>query len=221
MGRTLARKDVVQERNDDSSSAENDRRNRLLDAGLELYSQRRYEEVSAHDIARHAGVSHGLMFHYFGSKRDFYGAVLDRLTEASLAWFETNTIEDPAQWLRAELDFLLDDIADKGELFTAIVHGSLGADVEVGRIIDRHRQNGVDRLTAKLAPDRMSPLLVATLYAFVEMVNVLGVQWLSTGRTIPKSHLRKLIIATLNAQLRTVAATDRKAKFDPERFAEA
>src|SRR5688500_9801794 len=52
------------------------RRAQLLARGLTLFSSRAYDEVSMDDVARAVGISKGLLYHYFPTKRDFYVAVL-------------------------------------------------------------------------------------------------------------------------------------------------
>src|SRR4051794_2922845 len=48
------------------------RRAKLLDLGIELFSRQTYEDMSIDDLAAEAGISKGLLYHYFRSKRDFY-----------------------------------------------------------------------------------------------------------------------------------------------------
>src|SRR5437879_6222914 len=51
------------------------RRAELLRIGMELFSTRAYEEIWVEEIAELAGISRGLLYHYFPTKRDFYVAV--------------------------------------------------------------------------------------------------------------------------------------------------
>ncbi len=44
-----------------------------------LFSERGYDEVSIEDIANAAGVTRGLVHHYFGGRKDVYIALLERL----------------------------------------------------------------------------------------------------------------------------------------------
>src|SRR5687768_6253474 len=53
-----------------------ERRAQLLELGLRLFAERAYDDVSIDDIAEEAGISKGLLYHYFGSKRDFYVATV-------------------------------------------------------------------------------------------------------------------------------------------------
>ena len=51
----------------------------MLDAANDLFAERGYEEVSVEDIARSAGVTRGLVHHYFGGRTEVYIALLERL----------------------------------------------------------------------------------------------------------------------------------------------
>src|SRR3954447_20353749 len=56
---------------------ENDaRRAQLLELAQAAFAARSYDEVSIDDVARAAGVSKGLLYHYFPTKRDLYIAGL-------------------------------------------------------------------------------------------------------------------------------------------------
>src|SRR6478752_10046228 len=51
----------------------------MLDAANDLFAEHGYEEVSVEDIARAAGVTRGLVHHYFGGRTEVYVALLERL----------------------------------------------------------------------------------------------------------------------------------------------
>ncbi|HEU5345204.1 MAG TPA: helix-turn-helix domain-containing protein [Ktedonobacterales bacterium] len=54
------------------------RRNQLIDAALELFSQRGIEATRVSDIAQAAGVAQGLLYHYFPSKDALLAAIIER-----------------------------------------------------------------------------------------------------------------------------------------------
>ena len=56
-----------------------ERREQILDAANELFAERGYEDVLVEDIAKGAGVTRGLVHHYFGGRKDVYIALLERL----------------------------------------------------------------------------------------------------------------------------------------------
>ena len=53
----------------DSRPAKGTLRAKLITVALEHFATRPYDEVTVGEIARAAGVAHGLLFHYFDSKR--------------------------------------------------------------------------------------------------------------------------------------------------------
>ena len=55
------------------------RREQILDAANALFAERSYDEVSIEDIASSAGVTRGLVHHYFGGRKDVYIALLERV----------------------------------------------------------------------------------------------------------------------------------------------
>src|SRR3954465_2523678 len=55
------------------------RRDQILDAANALFAERSFDEVSVEDIASAAGVTRGLVHHYFGGRKQVYIALLERL----------------------------------------------------------------------------------------------------------------------------------------------
>src|SRR3954451_18549874 len=55
------------------------RREQILDAANALLAERAYDEVSIEDIASAAGVTRGLVHHYFGGRNGVYLGLLARL----------------------------------------------------------------------------------------------------------------------------------------------
>jgi AcrR family transcriptional regulator len=47
--------------------------------GAKLFASRSYDELSMAGVAREAGVSKALLYHYFPSKRDYFAAILHLL----------------------------------------------------------------------------------------------------------------------------------------------
>src|SRR3954468_6466388 len=59
-----------------------DRREQLLALGVRLLSTRSLDELSIETLAEEAGISRGLLYHYFGNKQDFHRAVCRRAADA-------------------------------------------------------------------------------------------------------------------------------------------
>ena len=61
-----------------------ERREQLLAVGARLFSESPYDDVWIEQVAEIAGVSRGLLYHYFPTKRDFFAAVVERESERML-----------------------------------------------------------------------------------------------------------------------------------------
>jgi AcrR family transcriptional regulator len=65
------------------------RRQKILDAALQLFSERHYDDIFTDDIARAAGVANGLLFYYFKDKRGLYVAATQRQVDLEMAqWLD-------------------------------------------------------------------------------------------------------------------------------------
>ena len=58
-----------------------DKKEQILSAGMKEFSQKPYKEASTDSITKACGISKGLLFHYFGSKKAFYFFCLERAME--------------------------------------------------------------------------------------------------------------------------------------------
>lgn len=54
-----------------------EKKDTIINAGLEVLSQHPYAHASCDEIASKAGISKGLLFHYFHDKKEFYLYLLD------------------------------------------------------------------------------------------------------------------------------------------------
>ena len=111
-------------------------RQRLVAAAVDLFSAHSYDQVAASDIAKAAGVAHGLLFHYFGSKRGIYlqaiSEAVDQLDEA----FSFDSNLPPSQQLRRALTSNLRYLSRRRGLALRLVLGGRGADPEAWEVFE-------------------------------------------------------------------------------------
>jgi len=103
------------------------RREQLLEIALEEFLARDYDEVSVDDVAGRAGVSHGLVFQYFGSKKGLYLAALEPL----LAGFQARMESAPSglgveSRLRHAVGAYYDDAAAHPSAYRSLMSGGGG-----------------------------------------------------------------------------------------------
>jgi AcrR family transcriptional regulator len=189
----------------------NARREQLLATGAELLGRRPYDEVSIEEIAEAAGVSKGLLYHYFPTKRDFVLAALRR-GERELG---TLTAPDPdlppAEQLDAALDRFLDFVEDHAAAYMAIFRSRGGGDSEIEATLEQNRQLRLDALIESLAgwqaapvQVRRTPLLETALQGWIFFVEGAVLRWLER-RDLERDELRALLSRALIDSLTSAA----------------
>jgi AcrR family transcriptional regulator len=84
-----------------------ERRRRLLELGRELFAQHSYQELSMARIAREAGISKALLYHYFPSQQDYFAATLTTAAELLRELTEPDPSLPPIEALSSSLDAYL------------------------------------------------------------------------------------------------------------------
>lgn len=85
---------------------EPDKRDRILNAAIEEFASFPYEKASTNHIVLNAGISKGLLFHYFGSKQELYEQLVGFVIEKMY-----RTIMDRIDWEQTDLFERLKQIA--------------------------------------------------------------------------------------------------------------
>lgn len=66
------------------------KRRQILDAAIECFATTGYHAVSITDLAKHAGISKGLMYNYFSSKDELLKAVFREIMEVMMQLLTTD-----------------------------------------------------------------------------------------------------------------------------------
>lgn len=154
---------------------------RLLEAAERLFADKGFLNVSAAEIAREAGVAHGLLFHHFGSMEDLYAevsrAAAQRMNEDQLASFRGKSPRDQvASFLRAHLKAVKRRQGDA--LFRARSH-NLAINSKVAEIWEASRQQAIDRLCVALGIPEPTKRIRACLRAWIGFHDQLVLSWLA------------------------------------------
>ncbi|MCI0634427.1 MAG: TetR/AcrR family transcriptional regulator [Actinobacteria bacterium] len=195
-----------------------ERRQRLLRLGRRLFSKTRYDALSIDEVAAAAGVSKGLLYHYFRSKRDYYlETVRDGVDEIRKV-----TAPDPAlpplERLNACIDAYLAWVEANGALYSAVLRSGVGLDREIQAIVESYRETVAGWFLPALGITRPRPALRTALRAGVGAVEGASQEWLVRGG-VDRPALRKMLAATLATLLESAGRIDPKAAIDPARVA--
>ncbi|MBQ2690143.1 MAG: TetR/AcrR family transcriptional regulator, partial [Solobacterium sp.] len=66
----------------------------ILSTGINAFSGNTYKDVSTDSITKQCGISKGLLFHYFGSKKDYYLYCLEKSMQRLIGGKENLTGDD-------------------------------------------------------------------------------------------------------------------------------
>jgi len=73
-----------------------EKKKRIIDACVEEFTSNVYEKASTNSIVKKAGISKGLLFHYFGSKKNVFLYILDYTTDCILTKYYSMTKAMPS-----------------------------------------------------------------------------------------------------------------------------
>ncbi len=89
-----------------------ERRRQLLELGAELFARHTFDELSMARIAREAGISKALLYHYFPSKHAYFVAALEQAADEVRRRTEPDPSLPPDQALATSLE-LRDETSER------------------------------------------------------------------------------------------------------------
>lgn len=150
-----------------------ERRRQLLGIGLQMLVDKPIQDLSLDAVAAQAGISRGLLFHYFPTKTDYYDAVV----AAALRRVARNIAPDegasPQEALRQIVERIYAQIDRRRDFYLALIFGN-GAVSLGGEGVESHRR-GFARRVADAA--RLPESTLPTIHAWVAYVEDRALQW--------------------------------------------
>ena len=160
------------------------RRQQLLELGLQLFGNQTYDELSIDEIAKRAGVSKGLLYHYFPSKRAFYVALV---REAARELLEETDVDaqvvghelDPVG-IRTRIRAFLEYISRRRSSYAFLLRGGIGTDTEVAEIVEQTRQAVLNQMISRLSrfgADPEAPTTRLRLRGWLGFLEAASLDW--------------------------------------------
>lgn len=161
--------------------------------------------MSIDEIAREAGISKGLLYHYFPTKRDFYVATIEEAARRLVALTAGEGADTPDGRLRVGVDAYLDYVERHAEAYVALLRSGVGFDHAVAEIVDRTRTAMCERILDALPPEARAPLVRAALRGWLGFVEAMSLDWL-VRPSISRDALRDFVVLVLFDALRNAGA---------------
>ncbi len=177
--------------------APDDRREQIVEAAAHLYTTHGYDEVSTTELARAAGVSRGLLSHYFPTKRSLYLAALRRfveMPEVPLPVVEGGLEERVRGSVRGWMDQV-----EHGRAAWLAVAGLAGhPDEDITQLMMRAVERTIDQIceVTGLSDQREEPAVRAALHGYAGFVVTISRQWLQEEQ-LDRSQTEDLLTGVL------------------------
>jgi AcrR family transcriptional regulator len=183
------------------------RRAQLIELGVDMLATRRLDELSVELIAQTAGISRGLLFHYFSSKQDFHLEVARAAAAEMIRRTQPDPALSPVEALRAALTSFIDYVEENPDNYKSLVRGAASGDDEMRAIFDETRTTMAQRIIAVVADQglRVQPRVTLAIHGWVAYVEECVVRWIDT-RTVTRDELLDMLTKSLPAV--AVSATD-------------
>jgi len=185
------------------------RKEQLLDLGLQLLSTRSLEELSIDLLAEKAGISRGLLYHYFGNKQDFHLAVVRRAADEVIRVTEPGSAGTALERLAGSLEAYVDYVLANYQGYSSLVRGAASGNPALREIYEETRAALTDRIFATAGRDGLVELGVTDTPAvrlmargWSALTEEAVLEWVRGGCEVPKDELLRLLTAALPAVLR-------------------
>jgi AcrR family transcriptional regulator len=172
-----------------------ERRRQLLDLGAELFTRHGYDNLSMAKIARAAGISKALLYHYFPSKHAYFAATLEQAAAELADITRPDPDLPPVEQLAGSLEAYLGWVERHAGAYAKLIT-SVGAVPEVRELVERVRNETADRILAGIAPHGAAPPLRAAVRGWMWFMDGAILDWLE-HRDIDRARLHGLLLGTL------------------------
>jgi AcrR family transcriptional regulator len=196
-----------------------ERREQLLVHGVRLLSTHSLDELSIDMLAEEAGISRGLLYHYFGNKQDFHRAVVRKAADDLIGVTAPPADGEPLERLAASLEAYVDYVVANYEGYSSLVRGAAGGNADLRRIYEEARGALTDRIfVAARDGDGVDPVLGVTLVdtpasrlmvrGWSAMTEDVVLAWVRDPAGVSKPDLLLMLAAALPGALSGVPAPD-------------
>ncbi|MGW1721309.1 TetR/AcrR family transcriptional regulator [Streptomyces sp. NPDC002306] len=180
-----------------------ERREQLLAVGARLFSESPYDEVWIEQVAEIAGVSRGLLYHYFPTKRDFFAAVVERESERMLRMTSAVPGVPVREQIAVGLDAYLEYVRSHAHGYRAFHRADAAGDQAVRRVYQRALAAQERQILAALAADpEFGPAFQAradvrlAVRGWLAFTTAVCLEWLR-GEEMSREQVRELCARAL------------------------
>jgi AcrR family transcriptional regulator len=175
-----------------------ERRRRLLELGAALFARHAYDELSMAAIAREAGISKALLYHYFPSKQAYFTATLEQKAAELASRVAPDLSLPPGEQLAGSLDAFLAWVEENGDAYAKLVRGAATVP-DVREVMEAVRAATAAQILAGMAA-APSPQRRTAVRAWRWFMDGAILDWLE-HRDLAREELKTLLLRALEGAL--------------------
>ena len=145
-----------------------ERRRQLVAIGLAKIVEKPIQDLPMDDIAAEAGISRGLLFHYFPTKTDFYLACIAAAGRRRLRTTAPDEDLSGEGQVEQVTRLMVEQIERRRDFYLALVHGHAVADPRASEVMDSVRDGSTDRVVRALGVPERQRDVVRAWWAYTE-----------------------------------------------------
>jgi AcrR family transcriptional regulator len=173
-----------------------ERRRRLLELGADLFTRFAYDELSMSRIAKEAGISKALLYHYFPSKEAYFVATLEEKAAELTQRTKPDESLPPIEQLSGSLGAYLEWVEENAGSYEKMIRSA--SVPEVRALLDKVRGDTGQRIVDGVRGDNPeTPVLRAAVAGWLWFMDGACLDWIEHGRDMPREELHGLLLATL------------------------
>ncbi|HEX4445885.1 MAG TPA: helix-turn-helix domain-containing protein [Polyangiaceae bacterium] len=192
------------------------RRAQIIDVTEQLFTTRAYADIGVPDVAEAAGVTPGLVYHYFASKEALFLATYELRAKELLRFCQPDpTLPFEEQVLRGVRGYL-DFVEAHGRAYLNLFHSAAVAEAQFVALCESTREILVDNFVIALgSPDpSRAPALRLSLRGYLGYSESVVLSWLER-RQVSRATLERFLLAAILSAIRIGLASEADALLSP------
>lgn len=166
-----------------------------------MLGDRAIEDISITEIAGEAGISRGLLFHYFPTKQDFQLAIVRHANAELLERVAPDRTLGVFEMLRDSIERYIEYVGENRNSYVSLLRGPASVSAEVLPLVDQTRNVIIDIILTEVPvdiPDADRPRLILAMRGWIAFVEETTLTWLR-HEIITREQLVDLLVESLLA----------------------
>ncbi|MBF6337224.1 TetR/AcrR family transcriptional regulator [Nocardia abscessus] len=178
-----------------------ERREQLITLGAKMLGERSIEDISVSEIAAQAGISRGLLFHYFPTKQDFQLAIVRHANAELLERVAPDRSLGLFEMLRDSIERYIGYVTENRTSYLALLRGPTSVSPELAPLVDQTRDAIIGIILAETpvpVSESDHPRLMLAMRGWIAFVEESTLTWLRT-EPVSREQLVELLVESLIA----------------------